>query len=57
VLDVGTSRFRHYTIRSVIGIGAFILVGGLSVAPRRKKFSTPTPRLRIPRSLGSEPPV
>lgn len=57
MLDVGTSRFRHYTIRSVIGIGAFILVGGLSVAPRRKKFSTPTPRLRIPRSLGSEPPV
>lgn len=27
--DAGRSRFRHYTRRSVIGIGALVLAGGL----------------------------
>ncbi len=29
MLDAGRSRFRHYTRRSVIGIGALVLAGGL----------------------------
>lgn len=29
MLDAGRSRFQHYTRRSLIGIGALVLAGGL----------------------------
>ncbi len=57
MLNAGRSRFRHYTRRSVIGIGALVLAGGLIGCTEKEEVQYVYPLdYESPRNLESGPP-